>query len=213
MSELRRVIALAHLQGGPDATTLGELEAALGTAPGVVWASLRRHHPRSVGAGDATWDALVTRTPVQPEAVRAELEVVEPQIVACGIAPESLPTCVKRTLLLRVDPEAPPAEVADLERALAAMPHHITAIRSWALSRVAGPAGSRWTHVWEQEFATIDGVLSDYMVHPHHWSHVDRWFDPEHPRCIVDPVLAHAVAEPAEPVLARVLSATGPTPR
>ena len=96
-------------------------------------------------------------------------------------------------------PGAPPDAVARFEADLAEMPDHIDTIRSWALSRTTGR--SPWTHAWEQEFATLDGLTGEYMLHPFHWTTVDAWFDAEVPDHVVGPVLAHLYAEYAGPVL------------
>ena len=109
-----------------------------------------------------------------------------------------LTDCVKRTLLLRVRPGAPARHVEQLEADLAAMPVHIAAIRNWSLGRVDPSLHpSTWTHVWEQEYRTLDGLAVDYLASPYHWGWVDRWFDPEIPEHIVDVRLAH-VFKPAE---------------
>ena len=69
-------------------------------------------------------------------------------------------------------------------------------IRSWALSGVDQErTPSRWTHAWEQEYATLDGLRRDYMLHPYHWAGVDRWFDPEMPDRIVELDLVHVFYE------------------
>lgn len=201
---IQRRIAMVHL--GPGAPPRDQLGEVLAASPGVLRSSLLWHHPRSVGAGQATWDAHVTHREPAPEPAGVHLDLVEPVTVAWSVPEPDLAPCVKRTLFLAVEPGAPAEAVARMEADLAAMPTHIDAIRNWALSRVAGPPGSRWTHVWEQEFADLDGVLGDYLLHPHHWGHVDRWFDPEHPARIVDTALAHAVAPTDVPVLAWALA-------
>ena len=48
-----------------------------------------------------------------------------------------------------------------------------------------------WTHVWEQEYTDIGGLTGPYMLHPYHWSHIDRWYDPDCTDWIVDPHLCH----------------------
>ncbi|QLY34893.1 Dabb family protein [Nocardia huaxiensis] len=106
---------------------------------------------------------------------------------------------IKRTLLLTVRAGTPAAVVDRFEADLMAMPAHITAIKSWALSRVSGE--SRWTHVWEQEFESPEGLNGDYLLHPYHWTHVDRWFDPEVPGSIVEPAIAHLYRWADGPVL------------
>lgn len=154
----------------------------------------------------SAWDALVERA-----------DAVHYELLEAGLDAPELASPVKRTLLLRVEPGAPRERVARFERELAAMPDHVPAIRNWQLGRVAaqraggersagaapqgGPAAAQraggersspgWTHVWAQEFATLDGLQVDYMVHPYHWAVVDRWFDPESPERVVAPDFAH----------------------
>lgn len=100
---------------------------------------------------------------------------------------------VYRALLLSVLPRAMAHQRERFESELLAMPRYIGAIRGWRLSRVREATGRRqWTHVWEQEFASVDGLLGAYMLHPYHWAVVDRWFDPESPDWIVDPYLCHS---------------------
>ncbi|MEV0043978.1 Dabb family protein [Nocardia rhamnosiphila] len=112
------------------------------------------------------------------------------------------PSTVYRTLLLRVDDAAAPAEIARFEHATLQMPRHIPAIQAWQLSRVDRATGtSRWTHVWEQEFADVDGLLGPYMNHPVHWALVDQWFDPESPRQIVKDRICHSFCSIPAPVI------------
>ncbi|MCR5977654.1 Dabb family protein [Gordonia jinghuaiqii] len=114
---------------------------------------------------------------------------------------------VYRTLLLRVDETATCAQIDEFEEALLRMPRYIGSIQAWQLSHVAVAHGdSRWTHVWEQEFADVDGLLREYMDHPFHWASVDPFFDPENPKCIVKDRVCHSfcltedhVVAPAEP--------------
>ena len=60
---------------------------------------------------------------------------------------------------------------------------------------------TRWTHLWEQEFDSVDGLQVDYMSSPVHWGYIDRWFDPEMPERIVDLWLAHTACQAHAPVL------------
>ncbi|WP_418005912.1 Dabb family protein [Mycobacterium sp. PDNC021] len=109
---------------------------------------------------------------------------------------------VYRALLLRVDPEVDDAAVAQFERELASMPGFVSTIKAWQLSRVDTSMGaSPWTHVFEQEFTDVDGLLGPYLMHPIHWSVVDRWFDPETTDVIVRDRLCHSFCELASPVL------------
>ena len=54
--------------------------------------------------------------------------------------------------------------------------------RNPEVSEGPAPEGgpTRWTHVWEQEFAGEEG-FREYMVHPFHWGRVDQMFDPDGP--------------------------------
>jgi len=100
---------------------------------------------------------------------------------------------IYRVLLLALRPAVPAAAVARFERELLAMPRYIGAIRAWRLSRVLQAGGARaWTHVWEQRYECVEALTGPYMLHPYHWAHVDRWFDPESPDWIVDTRLCHS---------------------
>ena len=110
---------------------------------------------------------------------------------------------VYRALLARVADDATAEQVADFERALLRMPAHVPQIRAWRLSRAASTTGpTPWTHVWEQEYDDLDGLLGPYMNHPIHWAHVDQWFDPESPRRIVRDRVVHTFCAIDAPVLA-----------
>jgi hypothetical protein len=83
-----------------------------------------------------------------------------------------------------------------------AMPRRIAAIRRWQLATPVEASGSRaWTHVWEQEYDDLAGLSGPYMLHPCHWSEVDRWFDPEEPDWLIDPLLCHSFCETDAPVI------------
>ena len=82
------------------------------------------------------------------------------------------------------------------------MPKHVKTIRSWQLGKVVEANGSRaWTHVWEQEYETLEGLTGAYMMHPCHWAQVDRWFDPEFPEWLVDPELCHTFCATTHPAI------------
>jgi hypothetical protein len=102
---------------------------------------------------------------------------------------------VHRSLLIRVDPDTDPVMVKRFEHELAAMPNFIDAIRNSSLSRIDAmhaSLGPDYTHVWEQEFATLAGLTGPYMQHAYHWSVIDPWFDVQAPVHIVDPLLIHS---------------------
>lgn len=100
---------------------------------------------------------------------------------------------VYRALLLRVRPGTPEATVRRFEDDLRLLPRHVRTIHSWQLSRVEDAVGtSPWTHVFEQEFTDVDGLMGPYLMHPIHWAYVDRWFDPECPDMIVRDRVCHS---------------------
>ena len=109
---------------------------------------------------------------------------------------------VYRALLLRVLPDTDTDTVACFEGELSSMPRYVPAIRAWQLSRIDDAIGtSQWTHVFEQEFGDIDGLMGPYLMHPIHWAVVDRWFDPECPDVIIRDRVCHSFCHSAESVL------------
>ena len=192
---MSRKLALVTLVDGADPGRVAELEAA---------AVLGRHLPGTVGGGHYTWDGIDDPIPPGFEDV-AHVDLVELKLIDGSLADPDFTGEIKRTLLLRVEPDAPADSVAAFERDLIAMPDHIPAIVNWTLSRVAGPSSTRWTHSWEQEYYTLDGLKVDYMMSPHHWGLIDGWFDPEMPRQIVDLELAHVYHVTDRSVLAAAL--------
>ena len=132
---------------------------------------------------------------------RVVADVVYPQ-GAVRLSEPGLHDGVHRSLLLRVEDDAPPALVARFEVQLAAMGEYIDAIRNSSLSRVAGDRLHHgWTHVWEQEFDSLDGLRGPYMLHPYHWAVVDLWFDDESEHQIVDRTLLHSFCALPQSVL------------
>jgi hypothetical protein len=108
-------------------------------------------------------------------------------------ADRSSPGTVYRTLLLRVGPDTDETAIARFEDDLRLLPRYVPAITAWQLSRVDSAIGqSRWTHVFEQEFRDLDGLMGPYLMHPIHWAYVDRWFDPECPEVIVRDRVCHS---------------------
>lgn len=167
------------------------------------WSGLRRHHlarnlEGSWGTGTHTLDLLwePDSAPVDaparlarvPGFERAEQLCYEP--IAGGVREPKLRGGLWRTLLLRTRPGATPAHIGGLEHDLLSMPAYMRGIRNWCLSRVT--AGGPWTHVWQQEYAALDDLLGEYLMHPFHWGWVDRWFDPEFPEWTVEGDIAHA---------------------
>lgn len=100
---------------------------------------------------------------------------------------------VYRTLLVSVAPGTDDGTIARFEADLRLMPRYIHSITAWQLSRVEQTSGdSAWTHVFEQEFTYVEGLMGPYLMHPIHWAYVDRWFDPECPEVIVQDRLCHS---------------------
>jgi hypothetical protein len=109
---------------------------------------------------------------------------------------------VYRALLLRVLPDTDPSTLARFEEELSSMARHIPAIRTWQLSRVDEAIGtSQWTHVFEQEFSDLGGLMGPYLMHPIHWAVVDRWFDPECPEVIIRDRVCHSFCHCDESIL------------
>jgi hypothetical protein len=161
--------------------------------------------PSGLGAGALTWECTTDHAargllghPVVVATLQgADVASAVTLLPLASAYVETQSPVVKRTLLLRVRPDASTADRERFEADLAAMPEHISTIRSWRLSRVAGAGGDRegWTHAWEQEYDTLDGLTGEYMLNPFHWTTVDAWFDAEVPHHIVEPELAHLFAE------------------
>jgi Stress responsive A/B Barrel Domain len=206
-----RRVALVTVREGAEPEAIAELENALARAhehcPGALRSHAARNLPGSIGGGDLTWDvwfesraAASVDPPLRDLIAGIDAVIVDP--IAAHVGDPAL-VGVKRTLLLRVQADASRAEVEAFERDMLAMPSHVPAIRNWSFARAIGAhaVSTHWTHVWEQEFATLDGLTLDYMMSPYHWGLVDGWFDAECPQCIVSPRLAHVFCNARESVL------------
>lgn len=182
---MAKFTALITLQPGADrdifARGIGDATLVQPTLPGVFDGGdliLHRH-----AGGEAV--------PTDPAIAHIDSAVYEP--IGGGAHEPGLRNGVYRCLMLAVKPGTPKETVRQFESETLAMPHYIGTIRNWRLSRVTTASGARaWTHVWEQEYADIGGLLGPYMTNPYHWARVDRWFDPECPEWIVDTRLCHS---------------------
>ena len=209
---LNRSVCLIRLRPGVADEERAQLERALESAAGSAFASLGRNLPGTLFGSDYTWDLtgtlaspLIENLPAPLRSLISEHDEVALDPIAGGVRAPAIANPIKRTLLLRVAPDASPSGVAEFERVLLLMPSHIGAIRNWCLSR-AHDSRKGWTHVWEQDFAELSGLTDDYMNHPIHWSVVDPWFHPEDPRCIAAPALAHVFYRAQRSVLSHVLA-------
>lgn len=109
---------------------------------------------------------------------------------------------VYRVALFRASVRPTPERLAAFGIQTASLAHYIKSIRRWQIG-IAEEAGGlhAWTHVWEQEYRDLDGLLGPYMLHPAHWAHVERWFDPEYGEWLVDPLLVHSFCAIDEAVI------------
>lgn len=193
--------AAARLESADDLSTIAKEVAG---RPGVHACSAGPDLPGSVGGLGVTWDLT---TDVAPASVLPDLPDPVDAVPLAPVASQHVPSTgqrVKRTLLLSVRPGTPDDVVQQFEAEVIAMPAHISAIRSWCLSRVDSAQSAtsvRWTHAWEQEFADVEGLNGEYLLHPYHWTYVDRWFDSEAPGSIVTPAIAHLFRWADGPVL------------
>ncbi|MNO94651.1 Stress responsive A/B Barrel Domain protein [compost metagenome] len=199
--------AQLHLNPGAEPEAVrAALRRRLQGTPGLRHFSLECNLEGSWGAGDFTLDLCFASDAYQASTATllaqlpdvAQVDRVGYLRLGGGERAVGLQNGIWRTLMLRVRPEQDPSLVVALERDLLRMPAYITSIGNWQLSRVC--SASPWTHVWQQEFASLDGLLGEYLTHPFHWGWVDRWFDPEFPEWTVE-AIAHAFCPLATSIL------------
>ena len=209
-----RTTAFVHLR--PDAAAervdaLIEATRSAADSLGARATDASRVTPNALRAGDVMLLAAyedeaarddAARTPYSTEILRPLLAEVATHVEtvrytqgAVTIREPGFAHGIHRSLLIRVDPTTAPAVVTEFERQLAAMPTYIDAIRNSSLSRIDTmhtSLGPEYTHVWEQDFDTLEGLTGPYLQHAYHWSLIDPWFDLQAPTRIVDPVLIHS---------------------
>ncbi|MXN75735.1 Dabb family protein [Burkholderia sp. 4701] len=205
---MRHDTAQVYLAAGVDADeTERVLRQRVHALPGIRRVHLSRNLAGSWGAGDYTLDLLAEDGPRESESAAAELarvpgvariDAATCRAIAGGTREPNLRDGIWRTLMLRTRPQATAAQVAALERDLLHMPAFMPGIRNWRLNRVASPGA--WTHIWQQEFARLDDLLGEYLLHPFHWGWVDRRFDAEHPDWTVE-AISHAFCPLASSLL------------
>lgn len=107
-----------------------------------------------------------------------------------------------RVALFRASVNPTPERLDAFGQQTASMPGAISSIRRWQISTADHASGlHEWTHVWEQEYVDRAGLEGPYMMHPAHWAHVERWFDPEYPEFLVHPLLVHTFCDIERPVI------------
>ena len=213
---MRHETAQIHLRANADKPALeAELLQRARALPGVRSVALGRNLEGCRGAGAYTLD-LQCAPDASPTASRAStlaqlqgvahVDLLEYRRFDGGLREAALRVGVWRTLMLRVRPQASEQQIAGLERELLQMPVYMPSIRNWQLARVVSPSG--WTHVWQQEFASTNDLLGEYLMHPFHWGWVDRWFDPEHPDWTVE-AISHAFCPQPSSLLADCTANSG----
>lgn len=223
-----RETAQLALKEGLDETAVAELEAVLNQAaeqlPGLETAELSRNLAPDYAAGHYTWDLLFAdrtaaeaaratpfwRDQVLPALKRScrAVHALELDTLGAGLRQPDLSGAIKRTAFFRLLPGVDAQTAQRFEADLLEMPAQIPDILNWRLSR-ARPLpwndtdDTPWTYVWEQEFASLEGLMGPYMAHPHHWAHIDRWFDPESGVQAVDVHLSHAFSPLSQSLINR----------
>ncbi len=202
-------------------TRLREAAAAL---PGLQAAALSPNYAPEYAAGHYTWDLLypdrdsadnARESAAWKQAISAALaehcvacHALALQTLGAGVRSSDLVNGIKRTAYFRLLPDTATDSAQRFERDLLEMTEQIPEILNWRLSRtVALPWNTAdcapWTYVWEQEYASLDDLLGPYMAHPHHWAHIDRWFDPESGAQAVDVNLSHAFCHLQDSIIGR----------
>jgi len=219
MFSVVRLIQLASKLSSRDrAESAQALATAASQVPGALVTLFEPTCPGVYHGGDFIWraafrDAAAAREAEASEswrrvvstllADRARVESLERVAFAHGTSGGTSPRRgLYRVALFCANRNPTPERLARFASETRAMPRHVRSIRSWQLSTATEAGGTRpWTHVWEQEYDDLAGLNGPYMLHPCHWSEVDRWFDPEDPDWLVDPFLCHSFCESESPVI------------
>ena len=207
MFKLTKLITAAE---GADRS---KLEAALNSAAnatGVVRSMLNPTYPNVYNGGDYIWhlqfneEAAYRAWQADPAGGKAiDAVIADPSQVKLaesaayeggrsGSKPGGLNKGAYRTLFLSVNKAPNQAAIDKFDAETYMMGVYIHTIKNWQVSHVKEASGSRpWTHIWEQEYEDISGLHGAYMLHPHHWGHIDRWYDPECTDFMIDTFLCH----------------------
>jgi hypothetical protein len=197
-----RITKLLTLSAGADtAALIHDLRVTTGSSRQVLDSALAPTLPEASATGDLIWrlhfaneadaSAWAAEDGRAAQAImndRARVREVNSVGYVGGRAgsKQMLERGIYRFLLIRLDEAASSADGAQFEYETYEMGHYIPSIVQWRISRVSEGSGtSAWTHLWEQEYQDLDGLLKTYMLHPHHWAWINRWYDPECPEHIV----------------------------
>ena len=193
------VLAGAPRAGGASSTLFAPTCAGVWNGGDFIWRTEYRDEPawRAAEASDDFRDAAALL------ADRAHVAQVEHVAFASDARGGAAPARGLYRVALFCANQRPSAErIAQFARETCAMPRSVRSIRRWQLATPVRASGSRpWTHVWEQEYDDLAGLMGPYMLHPCHWGEVDRWFDPEDPDWLIDPQLCHTFCETSAPVI------------
>lgn len=142
------------------------------------------------------------------EAIAADAAVAVVDAVAYAPDPvqvrrPDLADGIYRALLVSVEPNTDGASEAQWLGELRAMPRYIPEILNASTGRAVWSRGRQtWTHVWEQDYASLADLNGPYLNRAYHWGHIDRWFDAEMPGRIVKLDLCHSASEAPDSVIA-----------
>jgi hypothetical protein len=140
---------------------------------------------------------------IEADPIVAQLDAAAYAVSRLAVPRPGLTDGVYRALFLSFFKDVDPAIEKQFGDEVAAMPHYIDTIVNWALNPVVKARGAkRWHYVWEQEYASLDGLRGLYMSSAYHWGHVDRWFDCEMPEFMVDDRLCHSASTLSKSVMA-----------
>lgn len=202
----------------------GLLQGAADELPGLEAGAIGANLAPEYATGDYTWDLLypdsesaaaaresaVWKQRVEPALERycRSWDAVTLETLGAGLRRPGLRAGIKRTGYFRLLPgigsELARRFEADLLEMAAQIPQILNWRLSWAVSVPWSRAGGEpWSYVWEQEYEELDGLTGPYMTHPHHWAHIDRWFDPESGVQAVDTDLSHAFCPFEDSLLTR----------
>ncbi|RVT90867.1 Dabb family protein [Sphingomonas crocodyli] len=157
-------------------------------------------------ADEAAWaasgiDAVLDSIEADP--IVQQLDAAAYAVSRFAVPQPGLTDGVYRALFLSFFKEVDPAIEKQFADETAAMPDYIDTIVNWALNPVVKARGAKtWHYVWEQEYASLDGLRGLYMSSAYHWGHVDRWFDCEMPEFMIDDRLCHSASTLTKSVMA-----------